>query len=316
MTLPFFSDAEITSRRGPKNTLDPNRPYGYFVEPEVSRHGRLEDTAVILLTNQECPFRCLMCDLWRNTLDERVPPGAITKQIEFGLSRLPVVRHVKLYNSGNFFDAQAIPSEDFPDIARQLSDMQTVIVENHPRLCHDACVRFRDLLPDTCELEIAIGLETVHPDVLVRLNKRMTVDDFERSVRFLEKRRIPTRAFLLLRPPFLSEAEGVDWALRSIEFAFSVGVRCCSVIPTRDGNGIMDQLKQTNQFTPPHLNSLEIVLQTALAWNRGRVFADTWDLPQMRCCRICGEARRERIEIMNRTQRIPPAVLCTCRGTE
>ena len=34
-------------------------------------------------------------------------------------------------------------------------------------------------------LEIAMGLETVHPEVLRRLNKRMTLDDFERATTFL-----------------------------------------------------------------------------------------------------------------------------------
>lgn len=315
MNIPFFQDEEITSSRGPKNALDADRPYGFFVELEVSCNGVLENAAVILLTNRECPFRCLMCDLWRNTLDVRVPVGAITRQIDFALTRLPPVRHVKLYNSGNFFDAHAIPPEEFRDIARRLDGLQTVIVENHPRLCNEKCVRFRDLLEPSCELEIAIGLETVHPQVLPRLNKQMTVGDFEQAVRFLGQQKIATRAFILLRPPFLTEEEGVEWALKSIDLAFAVGVRCCSVIPTRDGNGIMDRLRRDGLFAPPHLNSLEAVLETALSWKRGRVFADLWDVKHIPRCARCGEARRNRIEKMNATQQIPRPVSCDCRGS-
>ena len=33
------------------------------------------------------------------------------------------------------------------------------------------------------QLEVALGLETVHPEVLARLNKQMTLDDFARAVR-------------------------------------------------------------------------------------------------------------------------------------
>ena len=316
MPFPLVTDAEIIARRGPKNALNPHEPYHCFVEREVSRFGVLEDTGVVLLTNRECPFRCLMCDLWRNTLDERVPAGAISTQIDFALARLPPVRHVKLYNSGNFFDAQAIPPEEFPEIAKRLGSMQTVIVENHPRLCNESCTQFRDLLPDSVELEIAIGLETIHPEVLERLNKRMTVDDFSRAVEFLRQRNIPTRAFVLLRPPFLAEEEAVDWALRSIEFAFSRGVRCCSVIATRAGNGIMEDLQWEDLFSPPQLSSLERVLETALSWNSGRVFADLWDAARLRSCPTCRESRRKRIEVMNQTQQIPSPVSCSCRGLE
>ncbi|MGV2341979.1 MAG UNVERIFIED_CONTAM: hypothetical protein LVR18_51130 [Planctomycetaceae bacterium] len=45
-----------------------------------------------------------MCDLWQNTLTETVSPGLIPQQIDFALQRLPHAPHLKLYNSGNFFD--------------------------------------------------------------------------------------------------------------------------------------------------------------------------------------------------------------------
>ena len=31
------------------------------------------------------------------------------------------------------------------------------------------------------------------------------------------------RAFILVRPPFLSEDEGLEWAKRSLDFAFAAG---------------------------------------------------------------------------------------------
>ncbi len=58
-----------------------------------------------------------MCDLWRNTLTETVPRGAIPQQIDYALAQLPAARQIKLYNSGSFFDKQAIPPEDYEAIA-------------------------------------------------------------------------------------------------------------------------------------------------------------------------------------------------------
>ncbi len=47
--------------------------------------GEIVPTATVFLTNRECPWRCLMCDLWRNTTIETVPAGAISGQIDYAL---------------------------------------------------------------------------------------------------------------------------------------------------------------------------------------------------------------------------------------
>jgi radical SAM enzyme (TIGR01210 family) len=266
--------------------------------------------------------------LWKNTTDKRVPVGAIPRQIEYALARLPSARHVKLYNSGNFFDIQAIPPADYVAIAERVAHFQTVIVENHPKLCGTACVDFRDLLVDFAKrqaacgdrsaaktaprLEIALGLETVNPDVLPRLNKQMTLDDFKKATAFLASHEIAMRAFVLLKPPFMSEGECVDWALRSIEFAFDCGVRACSVIPTRSGNGVLELLERDGRFSPPRLASLENTLARGIALGRGRVFVDLWDVERLYTCPVCGPARRVRLQEMNLTQAILPAIKCPC----
>ncbi len=305
-----FSDRDITSARGPKNRVDSSRPYAFLVEPECSATGRVEDVATVFLTNRECPFRCLMCDLWRNTTDGRVPPGAIPEQIDHALERLPAARHIKLYNSGNFFDHQAIPPEDYGAIAQRVSGFETVIVENHPRLCGDDVLRFRDLIPG--QLEVALGLETAHEEVLAALNKRMTLHDYEQAVRFLCGHGIRVRTFILLRPPFLSEEQGVEWAERSLRFAFDVGVACCAVIPTRAGNGMLDQLATQGLFQSPTMRSMERVLETGLRMGRGRVLMDLWDGERFDPCLACGARRRERLHRMNLTQTLLPPIECRC----
>lgn len=313
-SLPQFSDSDILAARPRKNAVAPDRPYAFLVEPERASAGEVLDTATLFLTNRECSFRCLMCDLWRNTTDAPVPVGSIPRQIDFALMRLPPARQIKLYNSGNFFDARAIAREDHEAIAERVRDFETVIVENHPRLCSGECARFRDRIGTG--LEIALGLETVHPDVLPALNKRMTLDDFGRAVDLLLGERIAVRAFVLLRPPALSEAEGVEWALRSIEHAFSLGVGCCSVIPTRTGNGIMERLEQQGLFSGPTLGSMEQVLEAGVKLGKGRVFMDLWDCERFFDCCLCGPKRWQRLQQMNLSQEIPPRIACECRGVD
>lgn len=57
------SDREILAARPAKNAVDPHTPYAYLVEPECSAGRSVEDVATIFLTNRECPFKCLYCDL-------------------------------------------------------------------------------------------------------------------------------------------------------------------------------------------------------------------------------------------------------------
>ena len=313
MKLPLqdFSDSQILSARPSRNALNPDRPYEFLVESECGADGLVEDVATIFLTNRECPFRCLMCDLWKNTTVESAPVGTIPRQIDYALERLPPAQHVKLSNSGNFFDAKAIPKADWPGIVERVRSFKSVIVENHPKLCGEGCFEFRDMLAQHgVELEVALGLETVHPEVLPRLNKQMTLGDFSRAARLLVSAGIRLRTFILLRPPFLSEDEGVEWALRSIEFAFAEGVSCCSIVPTRTGNGIMEQLKVDGLFAPPQLASMETVQEQGLQSGSGRVFMDTWDAQQFAECSKCAEQRIQRIAGMNLSQQIMPRIVC------
>lgn len=307
--LPILTDDDILAARPPRNDVEPDRPYAFLVEPECSASGEVVDIATLFLTNRECPFRCLMCDLWKNTTTDTVPAGSIPRQIDYALTRLPAARQIKLYNSGNFFDTKAIRPEDHAAIAERVRAFERVIVENHPKLCGPRMLPFRDAIAPA-EFEVALGLETVHPEVLPALNKGMTLDDFSRAVAFLRDNAIDVRAFILLRPPYLSEEEGVEWAIRSLEFAFEAGVQCCAVIPTRGGNGILERLTEEGRFAPPSLSSIETVFDAGLAMRRGRVLMDLWDFDKFSRCPACSDRRRDRLQQMNLTQQLLPAVEC------
>lgn len=312
MNKPDFeiTDSWIVSNRGEKNTVDPLKPYFFISEKERTTEGSIEDTSVIFITNRECPFKCLMCDLWKNTTRTRAARGLVPGQIDWALGNLPRARHLKLYNSGSFFDRNAIPESDYREIARIISGFKSVVVESHPGFIGDKCLHFRDMLVP--QLHVAMGLETAQPEMLKMLNKKMNLQDFSRAAMFLRKNQIPVRAFILLRPPFLSEEEGIYHAERSIDFAFDAGVECCIVIPVRSGNGAMNVLADLNFFHPPSVRSLEAVIEYGIGLKAGRVFADLWDIDKFTSCSICASQRIKRLETMNYSQSVPPPVQCSC----
>ena len=302
---------KIVKLRPHRNIVSPDIPYHFLQEQEQGPLGNLQRVNTIFLTGKECAFKCLMCDLWKNTLTGPTPPGAIVKQIDYALASLPEADVIKLYNSSNFFDKKAVPPADYAPIIERLQPYGRVIVENHPKLCDEACLEFNDQLNGT--LEIAMGLESIHPAVLPRLNKQMTAEDFSRAARFLRSNGIDVRAFILLNPPYLTDkAENIEWVQKAVQFAFNCGVQCCSVIPTRPGNGVMELLQRDGHYVPPSLDALEDVFDKALGLKTGRVFVDTWDIAFLADCSVCFEARKNRLDTMNLDQKIHPRIACTC----
>lgn len=269
-------DRWIEALRPVRTALDAQKPHAFFVEEEYSANGQVEPIATVFLTNRECPWRCAMCDLWQNTLLETVPLGAIPAQIDFALKQMPPAQTVKLYNSGSFFDPRAIPQEDYKPIAECVNQFKRVIVECHPALVGNRCVAFRNLL--TGKLEVAMGLETAHPEILEKLNKRMTLEQFAAAADFLRRNDIDLRVFILIQPPFMPPEESLYWAKQSLNFAFDCGAAVASLIPTRGGNGAMEALAENNEFSPPPLETIEAAMQYGLSLQRGRVFVDLWDL--------------------------------------
>jgi radical SAM enzyme (TIGR01210 family) len=304
-------DAWILSRRPARTVRNAYVPYEFLVEEERGAGGAVEPVATVFLTNKECPFRCVMCDLWQNTLTETVPVGAIPAQIDHALMQLPPAKQLKLYNSGSFFDPHAIPPEDYEAIAERANRFDRLIVENHPALTGDRCLRFRDLLRG--RLEVAMGLETAHPEVLAKLNKRMTLDQFSRAAEFLRRNEMELRVFILVQPPYMPAAEALHWAERSLKFAMEHGATATTLIPTRAGNGVMDELMADGRFALPGLHTLESSMEYGLGLKAGRVFVDLWGLRES--CASCHSQRAARLRQMNLGQVVLERIACTrCGG--
>ena len=285
--LPAARDRFILDLRGPRPPHDPWRYQGVSVEDELTEQGELARVGTVFLTGRECPWRCAMCDLWRHTTHADTPPGAIPAQIaaarQLWRGNREQISRIKLYNASNFFDHRAVPETDYPHIADALDGLEQVIVESHPSSIGRRVERFASALRGP-SLEVAMGLETVHPVALDALNKRMTTDDFARATGWLRDRAISVRVFLLIYPPFVPAGEQDEWLLRSVAFAASCGASVISLVPTRGGNGAMEALAREGLFRAPTpedvRRSFELVTSHRLAASpqtpAPRIFLDPW----------------------------------------
>jgi radical SAM enzyme (TIGR01210 family) len=289
----------------------------------------------VLLAGAECRFTCTFCDLWRHTLDGPTPPGTLPRQLDEAIAAagaLPPKRAIKLYNASNFFDPRAVPPGDFARIAEAVEPFDRVVVESHARLVGRSALEFADLLHG--RLEVALGLEVADNALLTRLNKGMTLEDFELAGRVLTDAGVAVRAFVLLAPPFVSRDEVVGLAVRSVAYAADRGAGHVSLIPTRGTTGAMEALRRSGDFAPPTLEQAEDAFERALQAIRTIpdspfpipgsatpdsrspipdspvVTLDLWDAERLASCARCGPRRLDRLAAMNLSGR--PASRTPC----
>jgi hypothetical protein len=298
--------------------VDPWVAHGSLVEDERRPDGSVERALTVFLAGSECPFTCSFCDLWRWTIDGPTPRGALPRQIADVVQSLeaPLPQRLKLYNASNFFDRRAVPADDVPAIAELARSFSGVTVESHANTIGDLTLEFAQAIPG--RLEVAMGLETIHPGAIDHLNKRLELTRFEKAARFLADHSIDLRVFVLLGSPHVPADESVEWTVRSAQYAARHGASVVSLIPVRGGNGEMERLLALGHFTPPSLTQLEAALDRCIGGEglAATVFtADLWDIERLPACAQCRDARVARLRRLNVTGRSEAAIDCiACRA--
>jgi radical SAM enzyme (TIGR01210 family) len=304
------TDRRIRSLRPPKGHLDPYTAHGSVVEEERRPGGNIERALTVFLAGAECPFTCSFCDLWRWTIDGPTPPGALPRQLESVLAAVddPAPARLKLYNASNFFEQRAVPSEDLPRIAALSAPFAAVTVESHANTIGPRTLGFARQISG--RLEVALGLETIHPVAAVRINKRLDLARFDWATRFLSENGIDLRVFVLLGAPYVPADESVAWTVRTVEYAVERGASVVSIIPVRGGNGEMERLQGDGNFVPPTMPQLEAAVDHCLQFTSTVVTADLWDVARLPACEHCRSERVERLRGLNVTGRAAAPIIC------
>ncbi len=311
---PSVADARVRGLRPPKPYVDPFRAHGSVAEEERRPDGKIEDTLTVFLAGAECPFACSFCDLWQFTIDGPTPPGALTAQLDrvLGSMRHPIPNRIKLYNASNFFDPRAVPPADITGLARLLQPFEAVTVESHASTIGQRAIAFARSIPG--RLEVAVGLETIHPLALSASNKRLDLRRFDRAASFLRKNGIDLRVFVLLGAPYVPVTETVEWTVRSVEYAVDRGASIVSIIPVRGGNGELERLHSLGDFQPPTLMQLEAALRESQRFDHAVVTVDLWDVERLGGCTFCKPERVARLYRANRSGKMEGTIHCDACG--
>ena len=198
-----------------------------------------------------------------------VPPSSddLVAAFRDALARRPGGQFmVKIFTSGSFLDASEVPLEVRSAILEELEsdpDVSKVLIETRPEfVTHKTIAACKEIIRK--DFLIAIGVETSSDKVRsVCINKGFSFEDFVRSSEIVHQYGATVKAYLLLKPPFLSEGAAIRDMVRSVRdvsgYAEMVSVNLCNV----QRGTFVSKLQRRGEYRPPWLWSAIAVLRDA-----------------------------------------------------
>jgi len=247
---------------------DPGEPAAVWTERELLG-GEHVDALVAVLRTRGCSHErlhggCTMCGYASDTPAEPPTEEQLLAQVSAVAARRRGAPWVKLYTSGSMLDPDEVPPRVLDAMLEAFGDARRLTVES--RAEHVTVERVR-ALASRSRLEVAIGLESACDAVLEgSVAKAMTLADFRRAAADVRAGGAALRAYVLLKPPLLTEAEAIDDAVEAAAAALSAGAAVVSINPVNvQAGALVDFLAHRGEYEPPWLWSVVEALRRAQA---------------------------------------------------
>jgi archaeosine synthase beta-subunit len=187
---------------------------------------------------------------------------------EFERINFKEVPILNLYNNGSFFNEREVPEQARIRILQEINnnkDIKMVVLETRPEFIMEKLMeQIKTLVPDI-HIELAMGIET-RDDLrrMISVNKGFTLKQYDQAIRIIRKYHMYPRSYVLLKPPFFSEKEGVEEAINTVKHAFNVGTSTVSLEAcTYQKYTLTEYLVDNGLYQLPKLWSiLEVVKKT------------------------------------------------------
>lgn len=240
--------------------LDPTRPVAVWSSQDIL-NGRPVKSLTIILRTVGCRWnRCTMCGY----ASEGAPATADDLMVQFlaAMKKLSDEdRVVKIYTSGSFLDPLEMPEEARAKILVDLQNrgIEKLVIESRPE--YITSVRVEECL-SMIDTEFAIGLETANDLVRLKLiRKGFTFQDFADAAKAIHSQGGKVKAYLLLKPPFLSEGQAIRDAISSARAAGGhsdiLSLNLCNI----QRGTLVERLWERGEYRTPWLWSAVEVLK-------------------------------------------------------
>ncbi|RJX51382.1 archaeosine biosynthesis radical SAM protein RaSEA [Halonotius pteroides] len=250
---------------------DPHEPTRVWLD-EDNTPGGVYDSLTIILNTGGCRWAraggCTMCGYVAESVEGgSVAHEALMDQIEICLDHESSnadepAELIKIYTSGSFLDEREVGAETRQAIAETFSDRERIVVESLPDFVDSE--KIADFTDQGLAVDIAVGLETATDRVRHDcVNKYFDFADFEAACATAQDAGAGIKAYLLMKPPFLSEAEARDDMVESVRRCAAVdGCHTVSMNPCNVQEYTMvNELFRAGGYRPPWLWSVADVLE-------------------------------------------------------
>lgn len=320
--------SEIRARQRIKPSA-PDEPSAFWTGVDLFE-GRKVDTLTVIFKTSGCRWGrvggCTMCGYVYDSADTSPSPQDLEAQFDKALSKASNFDEfmLKIFTSGSFFDEREIAAEVRRSILGRIAEdgrIVKVIAETRPEFVNDELMQEGIELLKGTKFEIAMGLETSSD--LIRedsINKGFTFQDFVRAAETAKRHGVTTKAYLLLKPPFLSEGEALEDMVSSVNdaarYADTISINLCNV----QRGTLIEHLWQKGQYRPPWLWSIVEVLKRAKEANPDTVImSDPVGAGSKRGphnCKLCSRDVADSIRKFSITQDLEEFDDLTCECVE
>jgi len=298
-----------------ERVLDLRRPVTVWRSQDLQDDRPAESLTMILRTVGCRWNRCTMCGY----AGEGAPATAddLIAQFEWALERSSLdVSVVKIYTSGSFLDSAEMPVAARDAILARLQSqgIKKLVIETRPEY---VTLQTIEVCLASLPTEFAIGLETASD--LIRENairKGFSFQDFVDAAEAVHRQGGRVKAYLLLKPPLLSEGLAMRDAIASAcaarDHADILSLNLCNV----QRNTVVERMWERGEFRPPWLWSALEVLKSV----PGPIVCDPVGAGTRRGPHNCGEcddgvAKAIRTHALAQDVGIFQSLDCPCKST-
>lgn len=278
--------------------------------------GRPVDRTIIYLRSDVgCEYGvktggCTGCRHWRlGTAGTRVNlDNMFVRQYEAAVADNGYSPVVCLYNEGNLLNDRELPSKQLHYMVSDLQahGVERVILESRVEYITPLALEsLRRAAPDI-EIEMGIGLESSSSFIRNELFlKSLSLESYDRALERLHQYDIKALAYVILKPAFLNEAQGLKDTISTVDYAFNVGTDVVSVEPIGvEPHTVTALLERAGHFKPAWLWTVIEVAKMTRSLGEVRLGGFQFmprpkSLPQN--CSICTPSVLKSIDAYNHT---------------
>ncbi len=256
-----------------KKRYSPEKPVAVLTGRDM-QEGTAVDSLTVIFRTIGCYWSrkkgCTMCGFFNDAADEPPLESDLLSQLEYALEKMGTgTSLLKIFTSGSFLDEREVSQEVRNAMMERIGktgSIKKVMAETRPEFVNEKILgTILEILGKyDIKFEVAIGLETSSDTIRKDcINKGFTFNEFTRASEIASKMGVSTKAYLLLKPPFLSEKTAIEDALVSISDAAPYATTISLNLTNIQKGTLVEELYDRRDYRPPWLWSAIFVLRTA-----------------------------------------------------